>query len=102
MEEEEAFERAGRYEVHARFRRVLDSQMEECRELRGQEAAAKQKEIDDMRAQIVENARIKHLEESVEEGKIEMMKQANDKMFASLAIRKQKQAARKQKDRTTS
>merc|ERR1712125_304936 len=43
MEEEETFERSGRLEVHARFRAVLDAQMDELREVRDAEAANKRK-----------------------------------------------------------
>lgn len=98
MEEEEAFELKGRAEVHGRFRAVLDAQMDELREVRDQEAANKQQEIDDMQAQIQENARIKHAEEEREEEKIGKMKKANNEMTLKLEQRRQKEVERKQKE----
>jgi colicin import membrane protein len=98
MEEEEYFERSGRDEVHARFRAVLDAQMEEVRELRDQEAANKQKEIDDMSAQIKENTRIKEAEEKKHGDKKALFKQANDEMTLKLEQRKQREQQRKQKE----
>merc|ERR1712232_128216 len=98
MEEEEAFERSGRMEVHARFRAVLDAQMDEVRELRDQEAANKQKEIDDMQAQIIENHRIKEAEEAREEEKLGKMKKANAEMTLKLEQRRVSEQQKKQKE----
>merc|ERR1712232_129063 len=98
MEEEEAFEQSGRLEVHARFRAVLDAQMDELREVRAGEAANKQKEIDDMRAQIQENLRIHEAEHAREEEKLDKMKKDNAEMTVKLEQRRQKEIQRKQKE----
>merc|ERR1712232_401859 len=98
MEEEEAFEQSGRLEVHARFRAVLDAQMDELRDVRAGEAANKQKEIDDMQAQIQENLRIHEAEHAREEEKLDKMKKDNAEMTVKLEQRRQKEIQRKQKE----
>merc|ERR1712232_1151046 len=87
--EEIALQDGGRQAHHAKFRAVLDGQMDEIRTLREQEAEERRKERADMLAQVEENKRMIEAEEAKEQVKRDIMKKANDDMTEALEKRKQ-------------
>lgn len=97
-EEEEAFMTQGKHNECAKFRRVLDSQMEELRALREQEAENRRREQEDMQEQIRENKRIEEDEHAMEEYRKNMMKKANDEMMQTIEKQKARSKARRDKE----
>merc|ERR1719326_945026 len=89
---------SGKHDQIARFRRVLDGQMEEVRALREQEAENRRKEQEDMEEQIRENKRIAEDEHAMEEHRKNMMKKANDEMMQTIQKQKARSKARRDKE----
>eukprot|EP00929_Paragymnodinium_shiwhaense_P113741 TRINITY_DN82042_c0_g1_i1.p1 TRINITY_DN82042_c0_g1~~TRINITY_DN82042_c0_g1_i1.p1 ORF type:complete len:601 (-),score=202.85 TRINITY_DN82042_c0_g1_i1:174-1976(-) len=97
-QEEEGYIMGGKHEETAKFRRVLDGQMDELRALREREADDRRREREDLEEQIRENKRIAEDEHAMEEHRKNMMKKANDEMMQTIDKQKARQKAKRDKE----
>lgn len=81
-----------------KFRGWLDGQMADQHEARGREAGARNRECEEMAAQVAENKRHWQAEADVESGKKEQVRKACDEMGQRLEKRKAKLQHKKEKE----
>lgn len=97
-QEEAAFQKAGKGSHHAKFKGVLDNQMEEFRMLKEQEAADKRREREDMSALLAENKRLEQAAQEAEHRKKSIQQKSNDEMTAGIVERRRKEQQKKQRE----
>lgn len=97
-EETAHFITKGHFDEQARFRSVLDGQMEEVRALREQQHEQRRRDREDMLAKMEENRHLDAEEQARERAKTERMIQSNVEMGHEIEKRRQDKEAKKQQE----
>lgn len=97
-QEDNHFRDVAKHQQHDKFKKVLDDQMVELGELQAQQDRAKQREREDMLAQIEENKRIAQAERDHHEMQKDRMKAVNNEGKKSIERRRKAEEDRKQRE----
>jgi len=97
-QEDAHFRGVAKHQQQGKFKKTLDDQMVESRQLQAEEDRAKQREREDMLAQIEENKRIAQAERDHHERQKEMMKEVNNEGKKSMERRRKAEEDRKQRE----
>lgn len=96
QKEYEAFIKAGKYEQIEKFKRRLDTQLEEQQAIKDAEAEEQRKADEAFRAKLEENKRLTRVEQEAEHAKQMWVKNAADEMNKELEQRRQRALDKKE------
>eukprot|EP00930_Biecheleria_cincta_P056528 TRINITY_DN42633_c0_g1_i1.p1 TRINITY_DN42633_c0_g1~~TRINITY_DN42633_c0_g1_i1.p1 ORF type:complete len:591 (+),score=173.06 TRINITY_DN42633_c0_g1_i1:54-1775(+) len=97
-QEDAHFRGVAKHQQQEKFKKRLDDQMCEFRQLQAEEDRAKQREREDMLAQIEENKRIAQAERDYHERQKDRMKEVNNEGKKSIERRRKAEEDRKQRE----